>query len=103
MTNIDEISRFTQSLQRLAEDHGMKIERRFVGAVSVGDYLVYEKSEWQNDTSVKRTYCRRVCATGGEQGSGPRPSQHWIAVEGDDRILAFGEQDYVSVLAMEEG
>jgi len=104
-TNLEqETGRLASSLQRLAVDHGIAPERKFVGAVRVGDYLVYEADEWDEGTSktLKRSYCRRVIATGGEQGSGPTPGQHWLAMDGDERIRKYGERDYVIALCKKE-
>jgi len=105
MTNLQqELDRLTKSLGRLADDHHMKLVRKFAGAVKVNDHLIYEVQEVEGPEDdrkiVKRTRCGRVVATGGEQGSGPRPGQNWIAVEGSDRILKYGDsrEDYVIVL-----
>ena len=108
-TNLEqELNRFTNSLGRLAKDHGMALVRKFAGAVTVGDHLVYEVDEVEGPADdrkvVKKVRCGRVTATGGEQGSGPRPGQNWIAVHGHERILQYGDsrEDYVIVLEREE-
>lgn len=104
-TNLNnELDRLSGSLRRLADDHGMKPERKFVGAVKVGDYLLYEADEYDHDKkkSVKNSYCRRVCATYGEQGSGPTRGFHMLAMEGDKYIRKYGDRDYVIAICKEE-
>lgn len=104
-----ELDQLTANIGRLAADHGMKLVKKYVGAVRVGDYLIYDVTGYEQDPSreegvmqeVEHTQCRRVVATGGEQGSGPRPGQNWIALEGDERIRKYGDRRGDEVLVFE--
>lgn len=109
-TNLEqELQRLTACLGRLASDHGCKLVQKYVGAVKVGDYLVYETSDYEQDPAkeegfmkrVEHLHCRRVVATGGEQGSGPTPGQNWLAMEGDKEIRKYGDRRDDVVLVIE--
>lgn len=71
---------------------GFSLKHVRAGQVSVGDYLVYEDTnfwwdaEKDRDVSKVCIFTGLVIATGGEQGSGPRPSTYWVALEGNPDI-----------------
>lgn len=97
-----QIQEFVTALQEISE-HGIVLKDKHAGAVKVGDYLLYEHTEYEETPDdrlrpVVKMKCARVCATGGEQGSGPRPGQNWVAVEGDKRIKQYVTGDHVLVL-----
>ena len=102
-----QIQEFVTALQAIRE-HGIVLKDKRAGAVKEGDYLVYEHVEHTETDDPRRllrtvkTRCGRVCATGGVQGSGPDPSQHCIAVEGDERIQRYIGGDHVLVLEAPE-
>jgi len=76
---------------------GYSLQHRVVGAVNAGDYLIYETKS-DDETQV---HCRRVTATGGEQGSGPTPDQYWLALEGDEKLQKHNGEAHVLALTKE--
>lgn len=99
---LTEVENFIANIREL-EAQGLTLRHKYVGAVRVGDYLLYEKRRIEpNEEGRARDFmskeCGRVCATGGEQGSGPNPTRNWIAVEGDDQIQQYTREAYVLVL-----
>jgi hypothetical protein len=59
----------------------------YPGSIKVGD-LVYDEATDK---------FQRVVATGGEQGSGPRPSRAWVAYEGNPRIAELDLNEHYIV------
>lgn len=99
---LNEVESFIANIREL-EARGLTLRHKHVGAVRVGDYILYEKRRIEpNAEGRARDFmskeCGRVCATGGEQGSGPNPTRTWVAVEGDDQIQQYTHETYVLVL-----
>lgn len=84
------IRKFMQALNDL-EDKGFGITQVPPGMVRVGDYLI----EGRSPDGSSRYDLAMVIATRSEQGSGPRPDRHYVAIKGERHILHLDRDHYL--------
>lgn len=95
--DVSSIGAFVDIVSKLSNEN-IEVVCVCIQAVKVGDYLLYEDGEYIDEVYTKKNSCRRVCAIGGEQSSGPNPERAFIALTGDPRIKSYTTNPDVMVL-----